>query len=88
MREDPNFVHPALSKNVSANAQLGDGSVGEKRGREDDNWNSRSAKRDKPDEEDEMEIENEDDDGKPMAENGHTGEMAVNYPSASIIMLI
>ncbi|GJJ07594.1 hypothetical protein Clacol_001797 [Clathrus columnatus] len=68
MREDPNFIHPTLSKKSLASTQLTNG----KRGREEeDSLDDRSTKREKPDEEDEMEIEDEET-RPPITENGHT----------------
>lgn len=61
-REDPNFVHPALSKKPPSESILSNGLISEKRAREDgDGEDERDRKREKgEDEGEEMEIEEDD----------------------------
>lgn len=75
-KEDPNFVHPSLSKKPPPPTIINGISV-EKRAREDDSAEAeRERKRERSgneEETDEMEIEDEE--GRPQGDaNGHAGE--------------
>lgn len=83
-KEDPNFVHPSLSKK-SPPASAVNGVSAEKRAREDDDVDSgRDRKRERSGNEEEMdEMEIEDEEGRPQSDaNGHAGEQSRTFEYA------
>lgn len=78
-KEDPNFVHPSLSKQPPSVEVLTNGIAAEKRAREDDDAeNERDRKRGRPENEEETdEMEIEDEEGRPQGDaNGHPREQS------------
>jgi hypothetical protein len=78
-KEDPNFVHPSLSKNLPAASSLANGLSVEKRERDDDEVETeRDRKRGKYENEEEVdEMDIEEEDGRPPGDaNGHSGEQS------------
>jgi hypothetical protein len=78
-KEDPNFVHPSLSKQPSPATALANGVAAEKRAREDDDTDGeRDRKRGRPENEEETdEMEIEDEEGRPQGDaNGHAGKQS------------
>ncbi|KAF8487569.1 RNA-binding domain-containing protein [Gautieria morchelliformis] len=84
-KEDPNFVHPSLSKNPPAASSLANGLSVEKRTREDDDVETEpDRKRGKYENEEEMdEMDIEEEDGRPPGDaNGHA---VVKHPTAALL---
>ncbi|KIJ56851.1 hypothetical protein M422DRAFT_22987 [Sphaerobolus stellatus SS14] len=86
-RDDPNFVHPTLSKKALPASVLTNGLTSEKRQREDDDADiERSRKREKSDDDgDEMEIEDEDDEKAGESAAQSASPPVAKHPTAALL---